>query len=93
MKYTQVTHLLWKKTNKYEFRKIRYNIEFGPGPVDLYRQFIHWLLSRHFRIRTYDIMLPAPDLGITDRWRKYAPVQEECIRRRHIFIRDYNNFK
>lgn len=40
--------------------------------VDLYRDFIPWLLSKGEKISFFDIGLPAPDLGTPDRLRRFG---------------------
>lgn len=41
-------------------------------PIDMYRQFIPWLLFHQEPIYTYDIKQPAPDLGTPDRLEEFG---------------------
>ncbi|TYB47860.1 NTP transferase domain-containing protein [Actinomadura chibensis] len=43
-----------------------------PGPTDLYRQFVPWLLSRRAGIGAFDIRQAAPDLGTPERFRAFG---------------------
>ncbi|MBU0569251.1 NTP transferase domain-containing protein [Patescibacteria group bacterium] len=42
------------------------------GPVDLYRNFIPWLIENGTAVHTFDIKKPAPDLGTPERLFKFG---------------------
>lgn len=42
------------------------------GAVDLYRNFIPWLLQKGEKISFFDVRVPTPDLGTPDRLRQFG---------------------
>jgi len=42
------------------------------GTVDLYRNFLPWLLKRGEKISFFDVGVPTPDLGTPDRLRRFG---------------------